>query len=40
MIYFVKYIRDYKNTINYNMAYNKIAYKSFYRWINKKKYEL
>lgn len=42
--HFVKRIRDYKNVINFDMAYNNTAYqyfvKTFYRRINKKKYKL
>ena len=43
MIYFVKSIQKYGSAINYNIIYNKIAYKYFlkvfYEQINKKKYE-
>lgn len=44
MIYFVQFIWDYKNLLNYNIEYSEIVYKyllkAFYKGINKKKYKL
>ncbi len=43
MTHFVKYIRDYKSTINYDTAHSKAIYKyllkAFYGRINQKEYE-
>lgn len=44
ILYFIKYIQDYKSVINYDMAYSKTAhnylFKDFYKKANKKKYKL
>lgn len=44
MIYFVQCILDHKSAINYDIAFNEIAYKyflkAFYEKTNKKEYEL
>lgn len=44
MSHFVEYVRKYGSAVNYDITYSEVVHKyllkAFYRWINKKEYEL